>query len=225
MVEKAPGSPDVRASLRAVVEPLARGLAALGLTPNALTVIGFVLAIVAALAAAGGLWLVAAALVIIGGLFDVFDGAVARATGRATRFGAFLDSTLDRWGEGVIYVGIISGLAALADLPLGPVVAGAAMASAFMVSYTRAKSEGVALAPVSGMASVGLAPREIRIVILALGLAAAGLLPVNGAAGASLPGGWLALVGALLLIALLASITTIQRILAVRRQALAEDTR
>ena len=164
-------------------------------------------------------------MVIIGGLFDVFDGAVARATGRTTRFGAFLDSTLDRWGEGVIYVGIISGLAALANLPAGPVVAGAAMASAFMVSYTRAKSEGVALAPASGMASVGLAPREIRIVILALGLAAAGVLPITDAQASSLPAGWLALVGALLLIAVLASITTIQRILAVRRQALAEDTR
>ena len=85
-----------------------------------------------------------------------------------------MDSTFDRWGEGVVYLGILWGTLELGySLPV--ILTGAAMVSAFMVSYTRAKSESLGFVPGTGMANVGLAPREIRIVILTLGLLAAGI--------------------------------------------------
>jgi hypothetical protein len=98
------------------------------------------------------------------------------------------------------------------------------MSSAFMVSYTRAKSESLGFAPGKGMANVGLAPREVRLVILTIGLVAAGLLPGlpqdTGSAGAmAYPPSALALDAALGLIAVLATITTIQRIVATVGQA------
>ena len=100
-----------------------------------------------------------------------------------------------------------------------------AMASAFMVSYTRAKSESLGFTSGSGMAAVGLAPREVRIVILTIGLLAAGLLPGFPADTGEAPGGAayplmrIALEVSLGLIAVLATITTIQRILHTVRQA------
>ncbi len=104
------------------------------------------------------------------------------------------------------------------DLDLAVVLAAAAMGSAFMVSYTRAKSESLGFAPGTGMANVGLAPREIRIVILTLGLVLAGLLPAT-ADGAATPPNVIALELALGLIAVLATITTIQRIVVTWNQA------
>ena len=199
-------SPTTRQRVRDLATPIARGLGRLGLTPNALTVIGFTGTAVAAYAAATQAWLAAAILVLAFGIFDLFDGTLARATGRVSRFGAFLDSTLDRAGEAVVYVGIAAGCMA-AGFVLGAILAPLALAAAFMVSYTRAKAESLGFGTGSGLASVGLAPREVRIVILVLGLLTA--------AGSSLDG--LAL--ALLLIASLATITTIQRILHVRGQS------
>jgi hypothetical protein len=93
--------------VRGRAEPLGRALARTGLSPNALTLIGLGVAVVAAIAAGAGAWLLAGLLVIFGGVFDMFDGLVARATGKASKAGAFLDSTFDRWGEGVVYVGIV----------------------------------------------------------------------------------------------------------------------
>lgn len=216
-------SAGLRARVRGLAEPIARGLGRLGLTPNHLTFIGFGVAVVGAAAAASQQWLAAGLLVLFGGVFDLFDGTLARATGRASRLGAFYDSVFDRWGEGVIYVGIAWGAL---DLGLWrPVVLTVAAAvAAFMVSYARAKSEGLGFTPGTGMASVGLAPREIRVVLLALGLVVAGLAPgiseqAGGAGGAGYPLAALALEATLGLIAILATITTIQRILYVRSQA------
>lgn len=217
-------SPGLRARVRGLMEPVALGFGRIGLTPNALTVIGFLIACVAAATAAAQAWLAAGLLVLFGGVFDLFDGALARATGRVSRLGAFMDSTFDRWGEGVVYVGIVWG-----TLDMGlwrPVVfAAAAMASAFMVSYTRAKSESLGFTVGTGMANVGLAPREVRLVILTLGLIAAGLLPGfpadtgEGAGGLAYPLSALALEAALGLIAVLATVTTIQRIVHTINQA------
>jgi len=217
-------SPALRARVRGLAEPVARGFGRLGLTPNHLTLIGFGIAVLAAVAAAAGSWLLAGLLVVVGSVFDLFDGALARATGRVSKLGAFFDSVFDRWGEGVVYVGIVWG-----TLDMGlwrPVVLTVAAAvSAFMVSYTRAKSESLGFTPGTGMAAVGLAPREVRIVILTLGLVLAGLLPGfpedtgAGAGGAAYPLSALALEASLALIAILATITTIQRILHVRTQA------
>ena len=216
-------SPDLRARVRGIAEPIARGLGNIGLTPNHLTFIGFAIAVIAAIAAARQAWLAAGLLVIFGGVFDLFDGALARATGRVSKLGAFYDSVFDRWGEGVVYVGIVWGALEM-GLWRPVILAAAALASAVMVSYARAKSESLGFTTGTGMAAIGLAPREVRLVILTLGLVAAGLLPgfpedmdTPGAMAYPLSG--LALEGALALIALLATITTIQRILHVRAQA------
>ena len=112
---------------------------------------------------------------IVGGVFDLFDGTLARATGRASKLGAFYDSVFDRWGESLIFLGVAAGCVA-AGFAVGAVLAGAAMASAFMVGYARAKSELLGFTPGTGMAGVGLAPREVRLVILTVGLVAVGLL-------------------------------------------------
>ena len=227
-------SPELRTRVRGLAVPIARGFGRLGLTPNHLTLIGFGLAIVAAWAAASQAWLAAGILVLVGGVFDLFDGALARATGRANRLGAFMDSVFDRWGEGVVYVGIAWG-AANAGFVEGAVLATAALASAVMVSYTRAKSESLGFTPGTGMANIGLAPREVRIALLAVGLIGVGLWGHIGPIGPTIwtcpsellscvapdryVGGDIALAATLGLITLLATITTIQRILHVRGQA------
>jgi phosphatidylglycerophosphate synthase len=198
-------SPELRAKVRGLAEPIGLALARLGLSPNALTVIGFLIACVAAVAAGAQAWLPAGILVIFGGVFDLFDGMVARATGRASKAGAFLDSVFDRWGEGVVYIGIVVGCLS-AGFDLGAILAAAAMTSAFMVSYTRARAESLGFAPGRGMASVGLAPREVRLVLLTLGVVLAGVSLTI-------------LAVALGLIVVLATITTIQRIVVTLRQA------
>ncbi len=198
-------SPELRAKVRGLAEPIGLAFARVGFSPNALTVIGFLIACVAAIAAGAQLWFLAGVLVIVGGIFDMFDGMVARATGKVSKAGAFLDSVFDRWGEGVVYIGIVAGCL-FAGFELGAVLAAAAMSSAFMVSYTRARAESLGFAPGKGMANVGLAPREVRLVVLTIGVMLAGvsLTILAFALGA---------------IALLATITTIQRIVVTLRQA------
>jgi CDP-diacylglycerol--glycerol-3-phosphate 3-phosphatidyltransferase len=217
-------SPAIRQRVRDLATPVARGLGRLGLSPNALTLIGFLGTCVAAFAAATQAWLVAGILVLAFGIFDLFDGTLARATGRATKFGAFLDSTFDRAGEAIVYVGIAAGCIA-GGFELGAVLAATAMGAAFMVSYTRAKSESLGFTPGTGMANIGLAPREVRIAILSIGLFLAPN-PLNpatfgprcvDACGFPLTGG--PLTAALVAITILATITSIQRILHVRAQS------
>jgi phosphatidylglycerophosphate synthase len=220
-------TPGLRSRVRTLMEPIALGFGRLGLTPNALTVIGFLIACVAAAAAASQAWLAAGLLVVFGGVFDLFDGALARATGRVSKLGAFLDSTFDRWGESVVYVGIVWGSLA-AGFNLGAVLAAAAMGSAFMVSYTRAKAESLGFTTGTRMASVGFAPREVRIAILTVSLVATGTMGGVGSAGSSggelyslvaRPDGAYALMLGLGAIAILATITTIQRIVHTINQA------
>ncbi|HSL33616.1 MAG TPA: CDP-alcohol phosphatidyltransferase family protein [Candidatus Limnocylindrales bacterium] len=212
-------SPELRQRVRGAATPIAAGFGRLGLTPNHLTLIGFGVAVVGAVAAAQGAWLAAGILLIVGGVFDLFDGALARATGQASRLGAFMDSVFDRAGEGVVYVGIAAGCVA-AGFGAGAVLSAGAMTAAFMVSYVRAKSESLGFTAGSRMAAVGLAPREVRLVILTVGLLVTGIaggvrviddptLLVSYDAWGS--GRW-ALAAALGLITILATITTIQRI-------------
>ena len=220
-------SPELRARVRGLMTPIAVGLGRLGLSPNALTVIGFLIACIAAVAAGLQAWLAAGILVIFGGVFDLFDGALARATNRASKAGAFLDSTFDRWGEGVVYIGIVWGSMDM-GLVRPVILAAAAMLSSFMVSYTRARAESLGFVPGKGMANVGLAPREVRLVILTVGLILAGVLP-GLPADTSTPGAMayplnaLVLEAALGLIAVLAAVTTVQRIVATLRQAQAPE--
>ncbi len=211
-------SPTLRQRVRSIAEPIAPGLGRLGLTPNALTVIGFLGTAAGAVAAALGAWLAAGVLVLVFGVFDLFDGTLARATGRATPFGAVLDSTLDRAGEALVYLGIAVGFVAF-DFWLGGLLAAAAMAAAFLVSYARAKAESLGFAPGSGMIGIGLAPREVRLVILVLGLLAAGVLPpaapvlcFTTPCPQPIGVGPLVLAAALGLITFLAAVTVVQRI-------------
>ena len=204
-------SPATRQRVRDLATPIARGLGRLGLTPNALTLIGFLGTCIAAFAAASQAWLAAGILVLAFGIFDLFDGTLARATGRATKFGAFLDSTLDRAGEAIVYVGIAAG-SLIGESRQDAILAASAMGASFLVSYTRAKSESLGFTPGTGMAAIGLAPREVRIMILAVGL----MLAPQTIGGMQGPAG---LSGALGLITILATLTTIQQILHVRVQS------
>jgi phosphatidylglycerophosphate synthase len=218
-------SPELRARVRGMAIPIALAFGRLGLTPNALTVIGFGIAVVAAVGASQGAWALAAFLVIFGGVFDLFDGALARATNRVSRVGAFLDSVFDRAGESILFIGIGVGSLA-AGVTVGAVLAASAMAASFMVSYTRAKSESLGFTPGTGMANVGLAPREVRLVIVTIGLLATAA--TGGAAAVDCGNlfcvndawayGRLPLAATLALITVLATVTTLQRILHVVRQ-------
>jgi phosphatidylglycerophosphate synthase len=221
-------SPEVRARVRGLALPIALAFGRLGLTPNMLTVLGFAISVAAGIAASQQAWIAAGLLVIFGGVFDLFDGALARATNRVSRLGAFLDSVFDRAGEAVLYLGIAFGCL-WAGFREGAILAAAAMAASFMVSYTRAKSESLGFTPGTGMANVGIAPREVRLVIITLGLLFAPspifvALPA-GAACAGIcdfpQGGYLT--AALVAIAVLATVTTIQRILHVVRQQPSEE--
>jgi CDP-diacylglycerol---glycerol-3-phosphate 3-phosphatidyltransferase len=227
-------SPATRQRVRDLATPIATALGRLGLTPNALTMIGFLGTCVAAIAAANQWWLAAGVLVLAFGIFDLFDGTLARATGRATKLGAFLDSSLDRAGEGIVYIGIAAGCLAV-GFSFGAIVAMTAMAGSFMVSYTRAKAESLGFSSGAGISNIGLAPREVRLAILSIGLMWTGLWPplvapercTDSASGVQTctyalsahPLGSNVLDVTLGLITILATLTTIQRILHVRAQS------
>ena len=226
MTEHSLVPPSTRARIKALAVPVALALGRAGLTPNGLTVIGFAGVCVAAGLAASGQWVSAGVVGLLFAAFDMLDGGLARATGRVSRFGAFLDSTLDRAGEGVLYAGIVAGTASVADRAL-PALAGLAMVAAFLVSYTRARAEGLGFG-----GDVGVAPRAERVVIMGLGLIATGLaggmtapagtggvlaLPVGGALVLQSGQPWLAATLGILFI--LSTITVLQRIWHVRAQA------
>jgi len=221
-------SNDSRTRIKKAFEPIALGMGRLGLTPDALTLIGFAITVVGAVLVAMQLWLLGGVVVLLGGVFDMFDGTLARATGRVSRLGAFMDSVFDRWGEAIVYVAVVIG-SSRAQFELGAWFAAAALASAFMVSYVRAKSEGLGFTEGTGMAAVGIMPREVRLIVLTVGLVGAvvlgGVMPVemfgeNTGLGVSVDAtGSFFLLFALGIITMGATITTIQRILHVRHQA------
>jgi CDP-diacylglycerol---glycerol-3-phosphate 3-phosphatidyltransferase len=199
-------SNESRSRIKAIFEPIALAMGRAGLTPDALTLIGFGITAAGAILVGFQYWTLGGIVVFIGGAFDMFDGTLARATGKVSKLGAFMDSVFDRWGEAIVYLGIVAG-AVLGGHQRVPILAAAAMGAAFMVSYARAKSEGLGFTPGTGMAAVGLMPREIRLVILSIGLI------LTDAPGIK------ALELALGIIAVGGTLTVIQRILHVRAQA------
>jgi CDP-diacylglycerol--glycerol-3-phosphate 3-phosphatidyltransferase len=220
-------SPEFRARVRLVAVPIALALGKLGLTPNALTIVGFLGTCLAAIAAANQAWVLAGILVIVFGIFDLFDGALARATGQTSTFGAFLDSTLDRTGESLVLAGVAYGCAA-AGFALGAGLAATAIALASVVTYARAKAEVIGL-----RGDIGIAPRPERLLILAVGLVITGLLGgieaidcgnLDCITTGSPVGQWTIAI-ALGVIAVLSAITIIQRILHVRKQLNTTTTR
>jgi len=184
---------------RGGMAPVARRLAALGVTANSVTFLGFALSIAGAAFVAASQPLIALAILVIGSLCDTLDGALARATGGGTRLGAFLDSTFDRLSDGAFFAAA-AALGAGSD-PLLFWSALAALVASFQVSYVRAKAEQAGL-----NATVGSAPREARLVILLIGLGAWALLGPRGLFTA-----------AVLIVAILATLTLIQRVVVVAR--------
>jgi len=140
----------------------------IGLTPNTISAIGIILALLSALAYAE--WqinrlylLLATALLLLSGFCDVLDGTLARLYQEVTAFGGFLDSLLDRYADAVVYVGIMIGR--LCDAPWGSL----ALTGSLLVSYSRARAEAAGIK----MESVGFAERAERIIILAVASIAA----------------------------------------------------
>ncbi|HEU4572227.1 MAG TPA: CDP-alcohol phosphatidyltransferase family protein [Candidatus Limnocylindrales bacterium] len=232
MSERSFVSNETRNRIRGAIAPIGAAMGRAGISPNAVTVVGFLGTCLAAVAAATQWWLAAGILVLAFGIFDLFDGAVARATGTVSAFGAFLDSTLDRTGENLVLGGIAVGCAA-AGFDLGVALAVLAMAFASVVTYTRARAEAVGL-----RGDVGIAPRPERLVLLTVGLVLTGLLgglPESrpfGDAVIGMPWGWLYLDSgepwlslALGIITLTSAVTVVQRILFVRRQSLEQKER
>lgn len=201
-------SNESRGRIKAIFEPIALAMGRIGLTPNGLTLIGFAITTLGAILVGAQAWVIGGLIVFVGGVFDMFDGTLARATGQASKFGAFMDSTFDKLGEILVFLGCI---AALANSNVGTVpvlVASAAMGASIMVSYTRAKSDALGYSSGMGLAAVGIMPREVRLVIISLGIVLTGT-----SIGIS------ALEFALGVILVGAVITVIQRIIHVQGQA------
>jgi CDP-diacylglycerol---glycerol-3-phosphate 3-phosphatidyltransferase len=181
------------------------GLTRTRVTPNALTASGVSLCLAAAVLVFfenRNEWLfywLGAVVFVVGSILDILDGALARAGGKTTTFGAYLDSTTDRVGEGAV-LGAIALVFSRHGHPVALALAFAAVAGSFLVSYTRAKAEALGL-----RGDVGLGSRAERVVVITGGLV---LAPISI---------WL-LVGAIAFLTATAWLTVLQRILFVRKQ-------
>jgi len=191
-----------RAPLSRVLDPLGGALARAGLSPNVVTVLG-TLGVVAAsvLLVARGHLLLGTIAITIAVLTDMLDGAIARARGGGSRWGAFLDSTMDRVADGAVFASVgfwlaSTGRTATAAAALVCLVTGS------VVSYAKARAEGLGMT-----ADVGIAERAERLIIAGIG------------AVLDLAGVPYAFAGALWLLAGLAAVTVGQRFLVVHRQA------
>ncbi len=153
-----------RALGQRVSEVPAKLLARTGLSPDVLTTVGLLLAAVVAWVLATGHLFLGGFLVILSGAFDLLDGAVARATGRSTKFGALLDSAFDRLSEAVLFLGLLAYYASRGAYQES-ILVGAALAGSMMTSYVRARAEGLGL-----KCEVGVFTRPERVILLAIGL-------------------------------------------------------
>ena len=181
-----------------LTQPVVRLLAKTSMTPSTITWFGFLLSVGAAVLIVTGHLFAAGFVVLVAGLFDMLDGALARITNRTTHFGAVLDSTLDRLAEAVLLLGLLV-LYARGGFTLGILLAGIALPSSLLVSYIRARAESIGLE-----CQVGLFTRAERVVVLVLGLL---LSQID-----------YALVIALGIIVLFSSFTVVQRLLYVWHQ-------
>jgi CDP-diacylglycerol--glycerol-3-phosphate 3-phosphatidyltransferase len=167
------------------------------LTPNQVTVVGLLLTFAAAILVAFGELRWAGVVLIVAGTCDILDGALARSTHTSYPYGAFLDSTLDRYSEGAIYI----GLAAYFMSAGGPyqrwlvLATFAALAGSFLVSYVRARAQSLGFTCESGLFA-----RPERVVVTVIGLVFSGVL-----------GGWV-LYAVVFLLAVLTNLTALQRI-------------
>jgi phosphatidylinositol phosphate synthase len=180
------------------------------LTPNAISLTGFVLNVAAAALVTQRLWVLAGVAFIVGSVMDTLDGRYSRMSGKGTLFGAFLDSTLDRIEEGVVLTAVAWYFA-----DTGHAIPAAAcvltVLGSLMVSYTRARAEALGVE-----CKVGIATRPVRVVILSIGLVfakGAGIFDIE------------LLAPAIYAMAALTAVTVVQRVWHVRRELRALDVR
>jgi CDP-diacylglycerol--glycerol-3-phosphate 3-phosphatidyltransferase len=192
-----------RASVSRVTDPVGTWLLRRGVTPNAVTLVGTAGTVLAAL------WFIPRGQLFAGTvvitffvLFDLLDGAVARASGAGTRFGAVLDASCDRIADGALFAAVVWWCLAVADDHAGGVAALIALVGAQVISYVKARAEATGLA-----ADGGLVERAERMILALVG---------TGLTGLGVP---YALDVALWVLALLATVTVVQRLLAVHRSA------
>jgi CDP-diacylglycerol---glycerol-3-phosphate 3-phosphatidyltransferase len=196
----------VRPVVNRVVDPLAGALLRAGVSPDAVTVVGTVGVLVGALAFfPRGAFLAGTAVVVVSVLTDLLDGAMARRRGTPSRFGAWLDSTCDRIADAAIFSGLALWFAGDGDSRGLLALALFCLVSGSIVSYAKARAEGLGL-----RCDVGLAERAERLIIVLLG---------TGLAGVGLD---VALPVLLWLLAAASAVTVGQRLVEVRRQATAE---
>jgi CDP-diacylglycerol---glycerol-3-phosphate 3-phosphatidyltransferase len=191
---------EVAEGTRLGLAPLARGLHRVGITANAVTVIGVLITIAGSVLLATGRPLPALVVLLAGALSDTLDGQLAKAAGGGTRFGAFLDSTLDRVSDAALSCGMAAFGAAIGDgILFWSALVGLVASS--LVSYVRAKAESM-----GSTATVGLMPREVRLTVLLVGIGIWGILGI-----------YELFVAAVLAVAVLSVITLGQRIAFVAR--------
>ena len=146
------------------LDPVAGRLHRTGLHPNTLSIAGFVLAVASGIAIAGGYIALAGWLFLLSGSFDALDGALARTAGMETRFGAFLDSFLDRYADASVLLALIYWFS-LHDHHGLVVLSASALLGSVMVSYARARAEGLGVS-----CSIGLFTRLERFLVVVLTL-------------------------------------------------------
>jgi len=203
---KKKGLERLREPVYRIIDPTIRWMVGRGVHPNLITTLGFL-----SVVGAGFLYHLdhvrwAGFMVLVGGMWDIFDGQVARVSGLASKFGSFYDSTLDRISEIVVFVGLLSLYNSygreLADVWMVYALF-LAMGGSLMVSYTRARAEGLGLD-----CKVGYMQRPERVVLLGLGSLSFGLM-----------WGGLVLKIVIVLMAVMTNVTAIQRIVWVYRHA------
>ena len=194
-----------RAAVTRLLSPLAALLLRLGVSPDAVTVVGTLGVVAGALALYPRGHLLAGTLVITAFVFsDVLDGIMARSAGRSGSWGAFLDSTLDRFGDAAIFAALVLWFTGEGGSRLTPSLALACLVLGAIVPYARARAEAI-----GARADVGIAERADRLVAV---------LVATGLVGLGAPVALLTTVLAVLAVA--SGITVVQRVLAVRSQVL-----
>ncbi len=185
----------LRALFKGILDPIAAFLNRLGLTPNTLTILGLIGNSIGAVFLMRGEMLIGGLLILVMGPIDALDGTMARLRGEPTKFGAFIDSVTDRYSELVIYLGLLLFYLQEGNWILSALVYFAA-AGSVLVSYVRARAETLGYE-----AKVGIMTRVERYIVLAPSMVLS--VPHIGVA----------------IVAFLANVTAIQRIIHVRRQA------
>ncbi len=155
-----------------IERPVARLFSRVGLTPNAVSLIGLAIAGGGAYVIAIGNWWAGGLIVLFAGIFDLFDGALARATGKVSDFGALLDSTIDRVSEAVVLLGLLAYYLSKNN-DLGSILVYVALVGSIMVSYMRARSEGLGID-----CKVGVMTRPERVAAVGIGLIVGHWVPV-----------------------------------------------